>query len=286
MTEMTDSLAATPADIAWDQMRLPGLDGSSGCVVLGAAGAIGSRVVRALLAAGVPVLATARSAAVLARLAESVPAGDRKHLTARTADVTDEDALAAAFGQAASEFGRLRGVVNCAAVGDSGMLGAAPDTARARTVLDTNVVGTLLPAAAAYPYLKEHGPGASVVNMASIAAYRVQPAGVIYGASKAAVLRLTQQLAVEWGPAGVRVNCVSPGQTPTVIRGVDDPVGLAPRYKAHGPSRSADVPLRRYGTLDDFAGPALFLLSDLARYVNGQDILVDGGIGWRKFSTA
>jgi len=148
------------------------------------------------------------------------------------------------------------------------------------------VLGTLLPAAAAFPHLKRFGPGASMVNMASIAAYRSQGIGVAYAGSKAAVLRITGQLAVEWGPAGIRVNCISPGLTPTKIRGLDDEAGLPPKVQRSPVSRQTDAPLARSGTLDDYAGPTLFLLSDLARYVTGQDILVDGGISWRRFSTA
>jgi NAD(P)-dependent dehydrogenase (short-subunit alcohol dehydrogenase family) len=280
-----DSAGAPPAGIPWAAIRLPGLDGDFGYVVLGAAGAIGSRVVRALLETGARVMATARTQAALDRLSDDLGPDYKDRLSLQPVDVTDAGSAGAAFDRAAADFGAVRGVVNCAAVGDGGMLGATPDADRARTIFDVNVLGTMLPAAAAFPHLKRYGPGASVVNMASIAAYRTHGVGVAYAASKAAVLRLTGQLAVEWGPAGVRVNCVSPGQTPTRIRGVDDPAGQPPQLQPAGPSRQTDVPLTRFGTLDDYAGPTLFLLSDLARYVNGQDILVDGGISWRRFST-
>lgn len=274
-----------PPGIPWPAVRLPGLDGDFGYVVLGAAGAIGSQVTAALLETGARVMATARTRAALDRLAEALGPAHSGRLSLRTVDVTDEASAGAAFDQAAADFGALRGVVNCAAVGDMGMLGAAPDAARTRTIFDVNVLGTMLPAAAALPHLKRYGTGASVVNMASIAAYRAHGVGVAYAASKAAVLRITGQLAVEWGPSGIRVNCISPGQTPTRIRGADDPAGLPPQPQPTGPSRRSDVPLARFGTLDDYAGPTLFLLSDLARYVNGQDILVDGGTTWRRFST-
>jgi NAD(P)-dependent dehydrogenase (short-subunit alcohol dehydrogenase family) len=278
--------AAPPSDISWRDVRLPGVGAGSGYVVLGAAGAIGSQVVRALLEAGAGVMATARSTAALERLAGSIGPADRSRLSLQQVDVVDMSSASRAFERAAAELGGVRGVVNCAATGDDGMTGSAPDADRARAILEVNVLGTMLPAAAAFPHLGRYGTGASLVNMASIAAYRSHGAGVAYSASKAAVLRITRQLAVEWGPAGVRVNCVSPGQTPTKIRGLDDPVGSPPRAQPTGPSRPSDVPLSRFGTLDDYAGPTLFLLSDLARYVNGQDILVDGGLSWRRFSTA
>jgi NAD(P)-dependent dehydrogenase (short-subunit alcohol dehydrogenase family) len=281
-----DTAGTLPADIPWETVRLPGLDGDWGYVVLGAAGAIGSQVVRALLGTGAQVMATARAATALERLSDNLGPDHKHRLLLQPVDVTDMQSASSAFERAAAEFGGLRGVVNCAAAGDGGMLGATPDAGRARAILDVNILGTILPAAAAFPHLERYGPGASLVNMASIAAYRSHGVGVAYAASKAAVLRITGELAVEWGPAGIRVNCVSPGQTPTRIRGVDDPAGLPPQLQPAGPSRQADVPLARFGTLDDYAGPTLFLLSDLARYVNGQDILVDGGTTWRRFSTA
>jgi len=102
----------------------------------------------------------------------------------------------------------------------------------------------------------------------------------VYGATKAAVVRMARQLAVELGPDGIRVNSVSPGQTPTVLRGVDEPPG-GPPVAARGGGEAA-IPLRRRGRLDDYAGPVLFLASDLAAYVTGIDLLVDGGVAIRR----
>ena len=111
----------------------------------------------------------------------------------------------------------------------------------------------------------------SIVHVASIAASHPQGFSGGYSASKAGVAMLSQQLATEWGPRGVTSNVVSPGmiRTPLV-----DSIYAQPGVIE---KRSAVVPMRRIGEPDDIANSVLFLASDRASYVNGAEIIVDGG---------
>ena len=124
----------------------------------------------------------------------------------------------------------------------------------------------------AFPALRD--AGGAIVNTSSLTAVAPAPGAGAYNAAKAGLMALTRHMAVEWGPHGIRVNAVGPGLIPgtrlTPSGGGDE--GVRSR-------RGAIVPLRRTGTPDDVAGVVLFLLSDLARYVTGEFITVDGGLG-------
>ncbi len=140
-----------------------------------------------------------------------------------------------------------------------------------RAVIDVNLMGTFHCTQAFGRSMIAAGRG-SIVNIVSIAAYRANPMVGAYSPSKAAVLALTEQTALEWGPRGIRCNAVGPGLVPTPGTGAvyDDP-----RVRE---VRAGAVPLRRLGTPDDVAEVVAFFASDRAGYVNGQVVYVDGGL--------
>ena len=148
------------------------------------------------------------------------------------------------------------------------LLEATPE--QVASVLGVNVVGVLLCSRALAPKMIAGG-GGSIVNLASAAAWTNSPGTGIYPATKAAVISLTKQMAIEWGEYGIRANAVGPGLVVTE--------GSADRHAGEKRvERGRNIPLRRVGEPRDIADVISFLCSDAARYVSGQTIFVDGGI--------
>jgi glucose 1-dehydrogenase len=174
------------------------------------------------------------------------------------------------------EFGGLDVLVSNAGVSGGGLLKdlRVADYDRAFAV---NTRATWLMAQAAYPALV--AARGSVVAMASISGHHPTPRAGAYSASKAALIMLVKQLAVEWGPVGVRVNCVSPGPVDTAMTfGVfgdpDDPAATERRRY-----RESLAPLRRIAQPEDVAAAVVFLAGPDARHITGAEIVVDGGAG-------
>ncbi len=161
----------------------------------------------------------------------------------------------------------LHALVNNAGVADFGPI-EDTDFARWRRVMDTNLDGVFLMSQAFTPLLKA-APGA-VVNIASISGLRASTLRVAYGTSKAAVMHLTRQYAVELGEYGVRVNAVCPGPVRTKL-------AMAVHSQAIIAAYHDAIPLNRYGTEAEIAEVIRFLCSDRASYVTGQIIAADGG---------
>ena len=136
-------------------------------------------------------------------------------------------------------------------------------------VLATNLNGPFLCTQACAPVMLDGG-GGSVVNIASISGVRASTLRVAYGTSKAAVMHLTKQQAVELGVRGIRVNCVAPGPVDTAMAQLVHSADIRTSYHDA-------IPLNRYGTVHEIADAVAFLCSDAAAYINGQILAVDGG---------
>lgn len=190
-------------------------------------------------------------------------------MLAMRCDVADFDSIQAMAQEVRRRFGRCDMLVNNAGItATPAALEDFPIDEWDR-VLRVNLRGALLCAQALVPMMFAARSGC-IVNVASISARSPTRAGA-YGASKAAMRALTQQMAVEWGPRGVRANSVSPGMIRTPLSEV--------HYQKEGmlESRTAKIPARRIGRPQDIAGIVSFLASDAASYINGEDIVVDGG---------
>lgn len=228
-------------------------------VVTGGTRGLG-RVISARLAqAGCVVAVCGRNAP------ESLPDG----ITFHAADIRDPDQAQAFIAEVVAQHGRLDILVNNA--GGSPKADAATASARFfDSILKLNLHAAMYMAQAAHAPMKASG-GGSIVNIASVSAIRPSPGTAAYGAAKAGLLNLTQSLAQEWGPDNIRVNAIIAGlmQTETAELTYGDTEAQA----AVGRS----MPLQRMGTGDDLAGAILWLCSDLASWVSGARINVDGG---------
>jgi NAD(P)-dependent dehydrogenase (short-subunit alcohol dehydrogenase family) len=184
-------------------------------------------------------------------------------------DVTDEAAAERAVAGVVEALGGLDGVVNAAGIAaDIPALDTPVDLFR--KILDINVIGTFIVGRAAARVMKERGGGA-VVNLASVAGLRGSKGRSAYGASKGAVVVLTQVLANDLARYGIRVNAVAPGP-------VDTPMVKAMHTAADRALWTCHIPMRRYGTPQEIAGVIEFLLDGTrSGYVTGEIIAVDGG---------
>jgi NAD(P)-dependent dehydrogenase (short-subunit alcohol dehydrogenase family) len=266
--------------VSFPNLVLPGLGAGSVGLVTGGSGGIGSAVTEQLLHMGGTVGVMSRSKQRLDEFADGL--GGPEGLRLAAGDITDEGDVERAVDGLVDEFGRIDYLVNLAAVADGRATLDTLDMDKARHVLDVNVIGTLLPSKIAARAMVRQGKG-RIVNVASAAATRAREQGTIYGPSKAAVLRLTVQLGVELGQHGITVNCVSPGQTPSVLREAGEEGGHAPVPAAGSADTSASRnPRRRRGEFADYVGPIVFFCSDLVDYTTGTNLDVDGGAHGRR----
>jgi len=184
------------------------------------------------------------------------------------ADVSIPEQVARAVADVDARFGRIDALINNAGVAVFKRIGLTTYE-EWRYVMATNLDGPFLCTQAVAPVMLRQGGGA-VVNIASISGMRASTMRVAYGTSKAAIIHLTKQQAIEYGNAGIRVNAVAPGPVETeMARQVHDETIRRDYFDA--------IPLRRYGTVDEIASAVGYLCSPAAAYVNGQTLAVDGG---------
>ena len=236
-------------------------------LLTGASRGIGHATVKRFSAAGWRVITCSRHA-----FPENCPweMGPEDHLQVDLADPEDTmRGIAEVAGRLAEEGGLLHALVNNAGISPKGengeRLGAiATEFGDWRKVFQVNVFAPLLLARGLCQELTR--AKGSVVNVTSIAGSRVHPfAGAAYGTSKAALAGLTRELASDFGPLGVRVNAISPGEIDTAILspGTDKIV--------------AGIPQRRLGTPDEVAKAIYFLCTEASSYVNGAELHINGG---------
>jgi NAD(P)-dependent dehydrogenase (short-subunit alcohol dehydrogenase family) len=237
-------------------------------LITGAGQGNGRALALGLAQAGARVIATDVNAATVEESARLVRA-EGHEAWPFVLDVTSSpacEALAARIGQ---EIGNVDLLVNNAGIIVRETMSSPNAAANWKRTLDVNLNGTFNATLALLPAIKQ--TKGSIINIASIAAYAGQGASLGYSPSKGAIKLFTQSLAQELAPFGVRVNALAPGviETPMTAATRDDPARLQ--------SFLVRIPMGRLGQPDDLVGPAIFLASDMARYVTGVTLPVDGG---------
>jgi NAD(P)-dependent dehydrogenase (short-subunit alcohol dehydrogenase family) len=239
-------------------------------IITGASRGIGRSIVLRFAQAGAKVVLSSRKLENVQAVAREVESAGGKALAiqAHVGLPNDVDALVR---QTVETFGRVDIAVNNAATNPHFGPVLTADEGQWDKILDTNTKGCFRVCKSVVPHMEEQG-GGKIINLASIAGLRPSPGMGVYGVSKAAIIMLTQILALELGPANIQVNAIAPGIIKTRFSQL---LWQTPQFS--GPILSR-LPLSRFGEPDDVSGLALYLASPAADYVTGATFVVDGGM--------
>jgi len=240
------------------------------CVVSGAGSGIGAAIAQGLAAVGARVALLDRDAQAAERVAAALRHQGSRAL-AIECDIADEAAVKAAAQRVRHELGPCAALINNAGLLRAGSLESV-SLSDWNSVIAVNLTGYLLCSREFGRDMLDAKRG-SIVHVASVAALHPQTHSGSYSPSKAGVLLMSRQMAAEWGPSGVRSNAICPGMIRTALS--------AKFYEEPGleAKRAAVTASRRVGEPIDIANPAIFLASERSSYINGAQIVVDGGLG-------
>ncbi len=238
-------------------------------LITGSGQGLGLAFARGLAAAGAAVVLNGRDETKLAAAAAGLRTAGARVATA-ACDVTDAAGLAAAVARIEAEFAPVDILVN-----NAGIQRRAPllelTEAQWREVIDTNLTGAFLAARAVAPRMIARGRG-KIINVCSVMSEVARPTTGNYAAAKGGLKMLTRAMAVEWAKHGLQANGIAPGYFETELTA---PLVANPQFNAWICGRT---PAGRWGRPEELAGTAVFLASAASDFVNGQIIVVDGGL--------
>ncbi|WP_261300895.1 SDR family NAD(P)-dependent oxidoreductase [Paenibacillus andongensis] len=238
-------------------------------LVTGAGRGIGKALAIGLAEAGADVALFARTASDIEEVAHEIRALGRKAYPF-TVDVTNREQIEEAVQQLIEQTGRLDILVNNAGMNIRSQALAVTDE-EWDTIMQTNLKSAFLCSQIVGRHMQQKEYG-RIINIASVAGQVALRTGVVYAATKAAMIQMTKVLALEWGKYGINVNSIGPWYFKTPLT---EKILANPEYLADIIART---PLGRVGELEELVGPAVFFASDAANYVTGQTLFVDGGM--------
>ncbi len=254
------------------EFNAPALFDLSGRVafVTGAGSGIGQCIALGLAQCGADVACLdRREDGGLQETVQRIEALGRKTI-ALSADVTQRESLDAAVTKTEEILGLLHIAVNSAGIANANPCEEMSEE-QYQTLMDINMKGVFFSCQAEAASMFKNGKG-SIINIASMSGVIVNRGltQVHYNASKAGVIHMSKSMAMEWVDRGIRVNSISPGYTAT-------PMNTRPEMVHQTKEFEAQTPMQRMASVNEMAGPAIFLASDASSYCTGVDLLVDGG---------
>lgn len=238
--------------------------------VIGGTSGINRGIAESYAAAGAKVAVASRSQDKVDDTVAALKAAGASAAIGTTFDVRDPDAVSAGFAEFHGTLGDIDVLISGAA-GNFPALAAEMSVNAFKTVIDIDLMGTIHVMKASYPFLRR--PGASIINISAPQSYLPYEGQAHVCAAKAGVDQITRTLSLEWGLEGIRVNSVVPG----FIENTEGARRLAPN-KAVLQELTNDIPLGRLGDCQDVANACLFLGSELASYISGTVLAVDGAL--------
>jgi meso-butanediol dehydrogenase/(S,S)-butanediol dehydrogenase/diacetyl reductase len=244
-------------------------------LVTGGGTGIGTAIVERFIEEGAKVCITGRRKEMLDKVAKSLP---KESITTCPGDVSKDKDVARMVETTVKFGGKLDVLVNNAGISIQGPVHEL-DRANWQKVIDINLTGPFLLMKASIPHMIKAG-GGSIVNIASVGGLRCLPGFPAYNASKAGLIMLTQQVALDYGPHNIRCNVVCPGGVKTEMTKHDfgqfgKMLGMEP--DAYFALISEDLPLKRFADPPEMGGVCVFLASDDSSFMTGAALVLDGG---------
>jgi NAD(P)-dependent dehydrogenase (short-subunit alcohol dehydrogenase family) len=238
-------------------------------IVTGAGRGIGQALALGLAEAGADVAILARTSSDLNETATLIEKTGRKALSIPT-DITKRDDVVHAVQKAKDVFGKIDILVNNAGMNIRSKALDVTDE-EWHTIMETNLHGAFMMAQETGKVMKEQNKG-KIINISSVGGGVALRTGVVYASTKAALIQMTKNLAIEWAQYGINVNAIGPWyfRTPLTEKLLSD--------EAYLNEILSRTPIKRVGELEDLVGPVVFLSGDGANYITGQTLFVDGGM--------